>query len=65
MSSLNTPVITTSLTNSPLVQRAMPLKYEQNIENELKKYLETEGSENVVIKPIQASIEDCFIKLLK
>ena len=40
-------------------------KDEQNIENELKKYLENEGSENVVIKPIQASIEDCFIKLLK
>jgi ABC-type multidrug transport system ATPase subunit len=34
-------------------------------ENTLKKYLEKEGIENVVIKQIAASIEDCFIKLLK
>lgn len=38
---------------------------EQNFENKLKKYLEDEGVENVVIKQITASIEDCFIKLLK
>jgi ABC-2 type transport system ATP-binding protein len=33
--------------------------------NKLKKYLEEDGIENVVIKQITASIEDCFIKLLK
>lgn len=38
---------------------------EQNFENKLQKYLEDEGVENVVIKQITASIEDCFIKLLK
>jgi ABC-type multidrug transport system ATPase subunit len=40
-------------------------KDEQDFENKLKKYLEEEGIENVVIKEITASIEDCFIKLLK
>ncbi len=38
---------------------------DENIENELEKYLENEGLENIVIKPIQATIEDSFIKLLK
>lgn len=38
---------------------------ETNIHNELKKYLEDEGLTNVEIKPIHASIEDSFIKLLK
>jgi len=36
-----------------------------DFEKKLKKYLEEEGIENVVIKEITASIEDCFIKLLK
>lgn len=40
-------------------------KEQPDFENNLKKYLENEGLENVVIKQIQASIEDCFIKLLK
>jgi ABC-type multidrug transport system ATPase subunit len=40
-------------------------KDEQDFEKKLKKYLEEERIENVVIKEISASIEDCFIKLLK
>jgi ABC-2 type transport system ATP-binding protein len=31
----------------------------------LKKYLQKEGLENIEIKPVKASIEDCFINLLK
>ena len=38
---------------------------EVNIEDELKKYLEDSGIKDVEIKPIKASVEDCFIKLLK
>ena len=38
---------------------------ETDFENELKKYLENEGLTNVEIKPIRATIEDSFIKLLK
>ncbi len=38
---------------------------EENIENKLRKYLVNEGLEKIEIKPIQASIEDSFIKLLK
>jgi ABC-type multidrug transport system ATPase subunit len=38
---------------------------EGNIEEEIKKYLEGSGIKNVEIKPIKASVEDCFIKLLK
>jgi ABC-type multidrug transport system ATPase subunit len=38
---------------------------EKNIEDELKKYLEDSGIKDVEIKPIKASVEDCFIKLLK
>jgi len=40
-------------------------KDEEDFENKLKKYLEDEGIGNVVIKEIKATIEDCFIKLLK
>lgn len=36
-----------------------------NIENEIKNYLEKQGLENIEVKPIKATIEDCFIKLLK
>lgn len=38
---------------------------DENIEGELKNYLQNAGIENVEIKPIKASVEDCFIKLLK
>ncbi|HSV09871.1 MAG TPA: ABC transporter ATP-binding protein [Hanamia sp.] len=38
---------------------------EENIEAELKNYLQKAGIENIEIKPINASVEDCFIKLLK
>jgi ABC-type multidrug transport system ATPase subunit len=38
---------------------------DENIESELKNYLQNAGIENVEIKPIKASVEDCFIKLLK
>jgi ABC-type multidrug transport system ATPase subunit len=38
---------------------------EVNIEKELKQYLENEKMENIEIKPIKASVEDYFIKLLK
>jgi len=38
---------------------------EENIENELKNFLEKSGMENIEIKPINASVEDYFIKLLK
>ena len=38
---------------------------EHSIENDIKNYLEKEGLENIEIKPIKATIEDCFIKLLK
>ena len=36
-----------------------------NIENEIRNYLEKQGLENIEVKPIKATIEDCFIKLLK
>lgn len=35
------------------------------VERELKGYLEKEGFSNIEMMPIQASIEDCFIKLLR
>jgi ABC-2 type transport system ATP-binding protein len=38
---------------------------EENIEGELKNYLQQAGLENIEIKPIKASVEDYFIKLLK
>ncbi len=38
---------------------------EENIEDELKNYLQQAGLENIEIKPIKASVEDYFIKLLK
>lgn len=38
---------------------------EENIERELKVYLQQAGLENIEIKPIKASVEDYFIKLLK
>jgi len=38
---------------------------EENIEGELKNYLQLAGLENIEIKPIKASVEDYFIKLLK
>lgn len=38
---------------------------EANSENELKQYLQKAGMKNIEIKPITASVEDCFIKLLK
>jgi ABC-type multidrug transport system ATPase subunit len=38
---------------------------ETDIENRMKKYLEHNGLMNVEIKPIKATIEDSFIKLLK
>jgi len=34
-------------------------------ENELKNYLQNQGLENIEIKPINASVEDCFINFLK
>jgi ABC-type multidrug transport system ATPase subunit len=37
----------------------------ENIEGELKEYLQKAGVENVEVKPIKASVEDYFIKLLK
>ncbi len=37
----------------------------EELEKELKDYLENQGLKNIVIKPIKASVEDCFIKLLK
>jgi len=37
----------------------------ENIENELKNFLEKSGMEGIEIKPINASVEDYFIKLLK
>jgi ABC-type multidrug transport system ATPase subunit len=39
--------------------------HKENIEGELKEYLQNAGVENVEIKPIKASVEDYFIKLLK
>jgi ABC-2 type transport system ATP-binding protein len=38
---------------------------EENIEDELKNYLQQAGLEDIEIKPIKASVEDYFIKLLK
>ncbi len=38
---------------------------EENTEAGLKRYLTKEGLESIEIKPIRASIEDCFIKLLQ
>jgi drug efflux transport system ATP-binding protein len=38
---------------------------EEDIESELKKFLQNAEIENIEIKPIKASVEDCFIKLLK
>ena len=38
---------------------------EENVEGELKNYLQRAGLENIEIKPIKASVEDYFIKLLK
>jgi ABC-type multidrug transport system ATPase subunit len=38
---------------------------EVNIEKELRQYLENARMENIEIKPIKASVEDYFIKLLK
>jgi ABC-2 type transport system ATP-binding protein len=38
---------------------------EENVEGELKNYLQQAGLENIEIKPIKASVEDYFIKLLK
>jgi ABC-type multidrug transport system ATPase subunit len=37
----------------------------EEFQNELKKYLQGKGLENIEIKPIKATVEDCFIKLLK
>lgn len=37
----------------------------ENMQNELKQYLENAGMKNIEIKPIKASVEDYFIKLLK
>jgi ABC-type multidrug transport system ATPase subunit len=34
-------------------------------EKDLKNYLQDKGLENVEVKAIKASVEDCFIKLLK
>jgi len=34
-------------------------------ENDFKKYLQKEGFENAEVKKIEATVEDCFIKLLK
>lgn len=38
---------------------------ELKIEQKIRNYFEKEGLENIEIKPIHATIEDCFIKLLK
>ncbi len=38
---------------------------EENMEGELKNYLQQAGLESIEIKPIKASVEDYFIKLLK
>jgi len=38
---------------------------EENIEKELKNYLQKSGIEKIEIKPIKATVEDYFIKLLK
>jgi len=38
---------------------------EENIENELKNFLQKLGMQDIEIKPINASVEDYFIKLLK
>lgn len=38
---------------------------EENTEADLKRYLTKEGLDGIEIKPIRASIEDCFIKLLQ
>ena len=38
---------------------------EENVQGELRNYLQQEGLENIEIKPIKASVEDYFIKLLK
>jgi ABC-type multidrug transport system ATPase subunit len=40
-------------------------KGELTMENDIKTYLQKGGIENIEIKPIHASVEDCFIKLLK
>ncbi len=37
----------------------------ENMQSELKQYLENAGMKNIEIKPIKASVEDYFIKLLK
>jgi ABC-type multidrug transport system ATPase subunit len=39
--------------------------HEENIENELENYLKNAGLENIEIKPVKASVEDYFIRLLK
>jgi len=38
---------------------------DQNLESDVKKYLEGHGNEGVEIKKIEPTIEDCFISLLK
>ena len=37
----------------------------EDFEKELKDYLQKEGIENITVKPVKASVEDSFIKLLK
>ncbi len=37
----------------------------EEFEKDLKNYLQSKGLENVEVKPIKASVEDSFIKLLK
>ena len=40
-------------------------KDEEAVIQDLKRHLQKEGLENIQIKPVKASIEDCFINLLK
>jgi ABC-type multidrug transport system ATPase subunit len=40
-------------------------KEQENMEPALKSYLEEKGLGSVEVKPVRASVEDCFIQLLK
>lgn len=40
-------------------------KEQENREQDLKDYLEEKGLRSIEVKPVRASVEDCFIQLLK
>lgn len=48
-----------------IVVDAKQVQNQKQFETDLQNYLEAKGLQNVVVKPIKASVEDSFIKLLK